>query len=139
MSGVSSGGTVDSPAMRVGDAEREACAAQIREHYAAGRLTHEEMTERLESALSARTAADLAPLVQDLPTLPAPVRRAGVWAAAWRHWAATSVIVWAIWGVGEATSGGHQGLWPLWVSGPWGAVILSRWLRFGQPRRGRRR
>jgi hypothetical protein len=54
------------PVVRVGDTEREAVAAQIREHYAAGRLSHEEMTERLDAAMAARTTADLAPLTPSL-------------------------------------------------------------------------
>ena len=34
--------------VRVGDADREAVAAQLREHYADGRLTLEELNERLD-------------------------------------------------------------------------------------------
>ena len=33
--------------MRVGDAEREAAAAELREHYASGRLTLDELNERV--------------------------------------------------------------------------------------------
>jgi hypothetical protein len=34
------------PALRVGDAEREAVAGQLREHYAHGRITHDELDNR---------------------------------------------------------------------------------------------
>ncbi len=37
---------VSGPNMRVGDAEREAVASQLREHYADGRLTLDELNER---------------------------------------------------------------------------------------------
>ncbi|HUA30142.1 MAG TPA: DUF1707 domain-containing protein, partial [Streptosporangiaceae bacterium] len=38
------------PDLRIGDAEREAAAASLREHYAQGRLTLEEFNERLDAA-----------------------------------------------------------------------------------------
>jgi len=57
--------------LRISDADREAAAREIREHYAAGRLSDEELNERLEAAYSARTEADLAALRHDLPALPA--------------------------------------------------------------------
>ncbi|HZR48802.1 MAG TPA: DUF1707 domain-containing protein [Streptosporangiaceae bacterium] len=53
--------------MRVGDAEREAVAAQLREHYADGRLTLDELNERLDQAFAARTRADLTAVTRDLP------------------------------------------------------------------------
>jgi len=56
-------------AMRVSDAEREDAAAELREHYAAGRLTAEELDERLDQAFAARTDADLTALMHDLPSL----------------------------------------------------------------------
>ncbi|MEV7006260.1 DUF1707 domain-containing protein [Streptosporangium sp. NPDC051022] len=55
--------------LRIGDAERDAAMAALREHYAQGRLTHEELDERLELVLSARTGRDLAPAFADLPDL----------------------------------------------------------------------
>jgi hypothetical protein len=58
--------------LRVGDADREAVAAALREHYAQGRLSHEEFTERLDAALSARTQRDLDALTSDLPHLRVP-------------------------------------------------------------------
>jgi hypothetical protein len=53
--------------IRVGDAEREATANSLREHYAAGRLDMEEFQERLDAALTAKTNLDLAKLTEDLP------------------------------------------------------------------------
>src|SRR5437763_13233222 len=53
--------------VRVGDADREAVAAQLREHYADGRLTLEELNERLDQAFAAKTKADLNIVMRDLP------------------------------------------------------------------------
>jgi hypothetical protein len=58
--------------IRVGDAEREAAAAQLRDHYADGRLTLEELNERLDQAFAAKTRADLSALTRDLPVTPRP-------------------------------------------------------------------
>jgi hypothetical protein len=64
--------------MRVGDAEREAVASQLREHYADGRLTLDELNERIDQAFAARTRADLDALMRDLPTAPRPLVGSGV-------------------------------------------------------------
>ncbi len=53
--------------VRVGDADREEVAAQLREHYADGRLTLEELNERLDQTFAAKTKADLSPVLRDLP------------------------------------------------------------------------
>jgi hypothetical protein len=58
--------------VRVGDADREATAAQLREHYADGRLTLEELNERLDQTFAAKTKADLNTVVRDLPQTAAP-------------------------------------------------------------------
>jgi len=52
---------------RVGDAEREAVAGQLREHYAAGRLSIDEFRARLDAAYAARTADQLTRVTADLP------------------------------------------------------------------------
>ena len=59
--------------MRVGDTEREAAAARLSAHAAAGRLSVEELEERLERAGRAVFAGDLAAIEADLPG-PAPRR-----------------------------------------------------------------
>jgi hypothetical protein len=58
---------------RVGDLEREAAVERLRTAAGEGRLTIDELDSRLESALVARTYADLDALTADLPdTRPAP-------------------------------------------------------------------
>ena len=52
---------------RIGDAERDEAVEALREHMAQGRLDQSEFDERLTTALSARTRADLDPLFTDLP------------------------------------------------------------------------
>ncbi len=53
--------------VRVGDADRDAIAAQLREHYADGRLTLDELNERLDQTFAAKTKADLNTVMRDLP------------------------------------------------------------------------
>jgi len=67
--------TKDHPAsgLRLSDADRDRAAAELSEHFEAGRLTADEFDERLGRALQARSAADLAPLFADLPRKQPPV------------------------------------------------------------------
>jgi hypothetical protein len=59
------------PDLRIGDADREAAAARLREHYAQGRLTLEEFNQRLDAAFAATTQSQLSALTRDLPRLAA--------------------------------------------------------------------
>jgi Domain of unknown function (DUF1707) len=54
--------------MRVGDAEREAAAAEVREHFASGRLTQDELNQRLDQTFAAKTHGDLNAVFTDLPS-----------------------------------------------------------------------
>ncbi|GAB3967461.1 hypothetical protein GCM10029978_034810 [Actinoallomurus acanthiterrae] len=56
--------------LRVGDAERDEVASALHEHFAQGRLTREELDERLSAALSAKTVGDLREVTRDLPVSP---------------------------------------------------------------------
>jgi Domain of unknown function (DUF1707) len=60
------------PDLRIGDAEREAAATELREHYAQGRLTLEEFNQRLETVFKAATRRDLNSVTSDLPHATAP-------------------------------------------------------------------
>jgi hypothetical protein len=54
--------------MRVSDAEREAAAAERREHFASGRLNQDELDDRLTAVFAAKTRADLNAPFTDLPS-----------------------------------------------------------------------
>jgi hypothetical protein len=58
--------------LRIGDDERSRAAERLAEHAAAGRLTVEELEQRLERANAAVYARDLQALEADLPGPPAP-------------------------------------------------------------------
>lgn len=60
------------PALRAADADRDHAVAVLREHTAAGRLTLEEFSERVERAYAARTLAELDEIGRDLPAPTAP-------------------------------------------------------------------
>jgi len=60
--------------VRASDADRERVAVAIREHWHAGRLTDEELEQRLGRVFAARTFGDLRRLVGDLPIPPAAAR-----------------------------------------------------------------
>ena len=63
----------DDSGVRIGNAERQAAAAALDEHLAAGRLDADEYGHRYTAAVAARTRGELAPLFADLPEpRPAP-------------------------------------------------------------------
>jgi class 3 adenylate cyclase len=57
---------------RAGDADRDRTVTLLREHVVVGRLTLDEFSERVGSALAARTSGELDALVADLPARPEP-------------------------------------------------------------------
>ena len=134
------------PHLRAADADRAAVADVLGRHMAAGRLTVAEYEERLTRAYAARTYGELAELTTDLPdAAPAPassgatVATAGAspvrwgahgWHGAepgdWRSWASTAAIVLAIWATTSLISWEFLYFWPIWVIGPWGAILLVR-------------
>jgi Domain of unknown function (DUF1707) len=70
------------PDLRIGDADREAVAESLREHYAQGRLTLDEFNQRLDAVFKATTQRQLNQLTWDLPhaggtSVPLPVAGAG--------------------------------------------------------------
>jgi hypothetical protein len=62
----------ETPALRSSDADREQTVTLLREHSVEGRLTLEELTERIGAAYRARTKTELDELVRDLPATGAP-------------------------------------------------------------------
>ena len=154
---------MSNPRIRASDADRDRTAALLREHHAAGRLTAEEFHERLDKCYAAKTLGELDELLADLPgidlyELPdAPLRRgrqtppggyplpwltapgsvsrlSPAWKAAWGSWLSVSLACFIVW----LLSGQSGNLWFLWVAGPWGALMLGRWLTGGHPGGGGR-
>jgi Flp pilus assembly protein TadB len=78
---------VSGPQLRIGGDDRETAARELGEHFALGRITAEEHSERLEQIWAARTQAELTPVFADLPRPPgAGATPAGQ--AAWGSWQA---------------------------------------------------
>jgi Domain of unknown function (DUF1707) len=130
-------GSID---VRVSDQEREQTATLLRDHFAAGRITQDELNERVQAAYVARTQQQLADLVDDLPVLPAtPEQVRAELAQRRRHLqrrlfqeaggAATPfVICVVIW----AASGAQGGFWPIWVAIPLILMVLRNgWRLYG--------
>ena len=57
------------PYLRAGDADRDAAAAALSEHFAQGRLTLDELDARLEATLTATTHGELSLAAWDQPDL----------------------------------------------------------------------
>ncbi|KKK05337.1 DUF1707 domain-containing protein [Micromonospora sp. HK10] len=138
--------------MRAADADREATAEQLRAALNEGRLDLHEYDERLRRAYGSKTYGELDELLTDLPGVgpaggslpapraaaesavappaPAPVPVAGdaarsAWLLGiWGPWLKVALILTAIWFVSELGSGEFDDYWPLWVLGPWGAVVV---------------
>ena len=60
--------------IRASDADRDRVTARLRENFAEGRLSQDELEERINDALNAKTFGDLRQVMIDLPE-PAPAPR----------------------------------------------------------------
>jgi DNA-binding PadR family transcriptional regulator len=60
---------VPGPDLRIGDADREAAAMTLGEHFAQGRLTLDELIARLDAAFTATRQSEIAQATRDLPHL----------------------------------------------------------------------
>jgi hypothetical protein len=136
--------------LRAGDADRERVAERLRTALDEGRINLYEYDERLRDAYAAKTYSELDALLADLPEVTRPAqsqiatrataspssprgagvdrRQSGVtgrWIVAmWGVWARVVSTCVLIWGVTSAMAGEIVYFWPIWVAGPWGAVLL---------------
>jgi hypothetical protein len=110
----------DSGQIRVSDAERESLVEELHEHTVAGRLTAEELEERLGTVYAARTRADLDVLRADLPVSAVAARRVLVERKSRLRRrlvqeaggsAVASLVCVAVW----IASGASGNFWPIWV------------------------
>lgn len=58
--------------MRIGNAERAQVTDDLCKHFSEGRLDESELEDRMAAAAAAKTQAELAPLLADLPPLGGP-------------------------------------------------------------------
>jgi hypothetical protein len=134
------------PDVRASDADRDRVAASLREHCALGRITMDELEERLEAVYGAKTLGQLQEVTSDLPEedlyqLPVPASQpkstmsparapsrdldlTGT-GAMWGAWAVVSGINLGIWLIILVATGAVYPWW-IWVAGPWGALLLLR-------------
>jgi hypothetical protein len=126
----------DSPAFRVSDQQREQAAQEIREHFAAGRLSEDEMGDRLDAAYRAKTDHELSAIRADLPALPAtPAQQKAEIAQRRAHLqrrllqqAGGGLSAFAVCTVIYFAAGSHHGqFWPIWIL----IVVLLPLLRGG--------
>ncbi|MFC0081695.1 DUF1707 domain-containing protein [Aciditerrimonas ferrireducens] len=134
--------------LRCGDEDRERAAAVIRQALAEGRLGLDELDPRLDGVYAARTYGELCQQVADIPggperVLPAPPappapspapvtrHRRRTPRQAIRAYLTTVACCWGLWAFSVAASPQHaaEAIWPLWVTVPWGMVLLSRYGR----------
>jgi hypothetical protein len=110
---------------RASDLDREHVADQLREHYAAGRLTDEDLDKRVQAAYAAQTDNDLQRLTADLPMLPAVraqreraelVERRAHLQRRLVQQAGGGVIAFLVCTAIWAASGASGQFWPIWVA-----------------------
>jgi hypothetical protein len=70
--------------IRASDQDRESAAELLREAYAVGRLSRDELDERVTAAYSAKTCGELRDLTADLPPLAAQTSLPSGTVASWR-------------------------------------------------------
>jgi len=71
---------------RASDADRDRFALLLGRHFAEGRLSSEEFSERTDRILRARTLGELYALCADLPDLPAVEAPRSTGRHLWRFW-----------------------------------------------------
>jgi class 3 adenylate cyclase len=110
--------------LRASDGDRERVVDFLRHHYGAGRLSEDDLSERIESAYSARTIAVLDALIADLPSQRRPAsgpRRSGLESSVRIHlttYILVNAMLIAIW---AAAGAGY--FWPIWPILGWGIGV----------------
>ncbi|MCM6773855.1 DUF1707 domain-containing protein [Nocardia sp. CDC159] len=123
-----------STGIRVSDAERQQVAELLVRSVGEGRIDLREYDERLARVYAAATREDLRAVTADLPKPSASGgnstprgARVPLWqrieGGAWLGVGLLNILIWAAvsLGVGELVY-----FWPIWVIGPWGAVLAFR-------------
>jgi class 3 adenylate cyclase len=110
--------------LRASDADRERVAELLRDHYGAGRLSEEDLSERVEAVYGVRTTQELEALTADLPDArqPSRGRRRGALDTSFRiHLTVYIVVNVMLIGIWAASGGGY--FWPVWSILGWGIGV----------------
>jgi hypothetical protein len=153
----------DRQTMRASDHDRQEVVDLLRRAVGDGRLQMDEYVGRMELAYQAVTYSDLVPLHADLPaaarvTAPATASKAAPAAPAsryrliaafaglpavlkvlWTIWLTAVSVNVVVWGLVSATTVHLVYPWPLWVAGPYGAVLFALSLPVAASRRSQDR
>jgi hypothetical protein len=112
--------------MRAADADRRAVADSLRSALEEGRLDLDEYDERVRRAYAAKTYGELRPLVYDLPQKAEDTATRRWLLQLWGGYLSVVAITTMVWIVSCLASLELIYFWPVWVAGPWGAVLLGR-------------
>jgi hypothetical protein len=108
--------------LRASDAERERVVEALRGHAQAGRLTADELDQRVGAALAAKTRGDLATLLEDLPSerrvYPPPPRAHRAPSPSLVPIVLLLIAIWAVTGAGY--------FWPIWPLLWFGFAFFAR-------------
>lgn len=116
--------------LRVSDAERESVISDLRHQAGEGRLTVEELEQRIDAAQAATTGRDLSALTKDLPRLH---RRRDTHRGFAEHlrtylWVMALLAgIWLVTGMGS--------FWPVWPAAGWGIAVASHAASVRRPHR----
>ncbi|GAB0107202.1 DUF1707 domain-containing protein [Nocardia sp. JMUB6875] len=119
---------------RASDTERAHIADLLGRHLTEGRLDLAEYNDRLTQVYATTTREDLQLVLQDLPKLSktaAPQSVSRTRFPIWQQiegsaWLGVSLLVLFIWAAISVAAGEFTYPWPIWVIGPWGAVLVFR-------------
>ena len=132
--------------MRASDRDRQQVVDRLRGGLEEGRLSMDEFTDRTGLAFHAVTYGDLAPLCADLPAAgpviaaslapaaaPSAVSSRGGYLAGlpvvlkvlWTTWLVAVSVNVVVWALVTDPAGRLSDPWPLWVAGPYGAVLVA--------------
>jgi hypothetical protein len=107
--------------LRAADADRERIVERLRTAAAEGRLSADELGERVEAALGARTYAELNAQVADLPgQVPRSAPRRSSRRRHLSPFLPVSILLVAIWALT-----GADYFWPVWPILGWGLFVVG--------------
>ncbi|MFI9509999.1 DUF1707 domain-containing protein [Nocardia sp. NPDC052566] len=118
---------------RASNAERDEVVRQLGRHMEDGRIDLAEYDQRVAQVYATPMREDLAAVLADLPKERVSLVKSRPRVPIWQQiegsaWLGVSVLVLAIWAAISIGAGAFTYFWPVWVIGPWGAVLVFRML-----------